>query len=178
MWCSLLHNTKGCISVIPKHSVKRWTPGKGTKKHHSPQWRYKKACHVQACRLSISHYFYFCLRDTVKPESPLTLQKSSFQAYCLNHRRYVGKTGHPIKPRKWPPVLTYSEGTESLFVKTELVLVWRIMKWDSPGTFFVVLFNLDHFDSWGRCTLACVPELGQQLDWEKQGFKEAWTPLI
>lgn len=49
----------------------------------------------------------------VKPELPLTLQNFLFQAYCLNHRRYVGKTGHPIKSWKWPPVLTYSWGTES-----------------------------------------------------------------
>lgn len=141
----------------------------------------RKACHGQVCHLSISHYFYFCLRDAVKPESPLTLQNSSFQAYCLNHRRYVGKTGHPIKPWKWPPVLTYSEGTESLFVKNRagFGLKDNEMGQAQLRNIFIVLFNLDHFDSWDRCTFACVPERGRQWEWEKQeAFQEAWIPLI
>lgn len=71
-------------------------------------------CIFSVCHLSISRYFYLHLSEgIVKPELPVTLQNPLFQTYYLNHWRYVGKTGHPIKPWKRPPVLTYTGGTES-----------------------------------------------------------------
>lgn len=86
-----------------------------------------------------------------------------FQAYYLNHWRYVGKTGHPIKSWKRPPVLTYSGGTESDSLwKEHLCRIER--QWNGTGKvqeYFIVLFCLfstdsDHLVSWGRYTGNCV----------------------
>lgn len=55
--------------------------------------------YFQVCYSFASRYFYFHLSEgIVKSELPVTLQNPLFQGYYLNHWRYVGKTGHPIKP--------------------------------------------------------------------------------
>lgn len=130
-----------------------------------PQRCYYKVCSREhifwVCHSSTSHYFYFHLSEgTVKLELPLTPQNSLFRAYYLNHWRYVGKTGHPIKPRKRPPVLTYSGGTESDSLWREHLCQIE-GQWNGTGKVhdrFIVLFcpysvDSHRFDSGGTYTI-------------------------
>lgn len=145
---------------VRQRKTDHWKYGCGQR---PSQCCYNKVCsreRVQVCHTSISRYFYFHLSEgTVKLELALTLQNSLFQAYYLNHWRYVGKTGHPIKPWKRPPVLTYSGGSESDSLwKEHFRQIER--QWKGTGKVqehVIVLFCIlstvsDHLVSGGRCT--------------------------
>lgn len=120
----------------------------------------------QVCHLSVPHYFYFHLKGaTIKLELPLTFQNSLFQAYYLNHRRYVGKTGHPIKTLKMAPCFNTLRGERiRLFCERTLVLDWRTVKQDRQ-----------HLEAFLRCF-----EFNLLLLMHKQGwsYRKVWLLVL